>query len=247
VKPLALITGGTSGIGLAAALRLQDRYRLALTYARNSERAAAAEAQLGPESRAFAFDLGSDAEVQAGYLSLKNHFGAEPEVLINCAGVKGMQRFFLQGCTLEGCQELMNLHYFGTLRMVKQVLPGMYSRRRGAIINLSSVSACGGYRGLIGYSEAKAAVECFTKNLAVEVGHRGLTISCVRPALVETALTEEMVGRLDAASVNQPLGRWIQADEVAAAICFLLDSGAVVNGQIVTLDGANLVMKVPMR
>ncbi|MBX3169462.1 MAG: SDR family oxidoreductase [Candidatus Eremiobacteraeota bacterium] len=247
MKPLAVITGGTSGIGLATAWRLRDRYRLALTYAHDSERAAAAEARLGPESRAFAFDVGSDAEVQAGYRNLKNHFGAEPEVLVNCAGVKGMQRFFLQGCTLKGCQELMNLHYFGTLRMVKQVLPGMYSRRRGSIVNLSSVSACGGYRGLIGYSEAKAAVECFTKNLAVEVAHRGLTVSCVRPALVETALTAEMAVRLDPTSLNQPLGRWIQSDEVAQAIAFLLESGGVVNGQIVTLDGANLVMKVPLR
>ncbi len=247
MKPLALITGGTSGIGLATALRLGDRYRLALTYARDATRAAEAEARLGLEAKAFAFDLGKDDQVQAGYLRMKDHFGAEPEVLINCAGVKGMQRFFLQGNTLEGCQQLMNLHYFGTLRMVKQVLPGMYARRRGSIVNLSSVSACGGYRGLIGYSEAKAAVECFTKNLAVEVCHRGVTISCVRPALVETALTEEMAANLDPASVNQPLGRWIQADEVAAAICFLLESGAVMNGQILTVDGANLVMKVPMR
>lgn len=247
MKPLAIITGGTSGIGLATALRLKDRYRLALTYAHDHERAAAAERSLGPDCRAFAFDLSSDDQVQAGHLSLKNHFEEEPEVLVNCAGVKGMQRFFLQGCTVKGCQELMNLHYFGTLRMVKQVLPGMYSRRRGAIINLSSVSACGGYRGLIGYSEAKAAVECFTKNLAVEVAHRGLTVSCVRPALVETALTAEMAARMDPASVNQPLGRWIQPDEVARAIAYLVESGPVVNGQIITLDGANLVMKVPMR
>ena len=70
MKPLALITGGTSGIGLATAVHLRDRYRLAITYAHNAERAALAQQQLGPECRAFAFDLGSDAEVQRGVLEV---------------------------------------------------------------------------------------------------------------------------------------------------------------------------------
>ncbi|MBT9582210.1 SDR family oxidoreductase [bacterium] len=245
--PLAIITGGTSGIGLAAAVRLSDRYQLALIYSRDGERAALAEKSLGGTAKAFAIDLSSDQAVHDGYPAIVAHFGGPPELLINSAGIRGLAKFFLQGCSLERCQELMNLHFFGTLRMVQKVLPGMYSRRRGCIVNLSSVSARGGYKAVVGYAEAKAAVECFTQNLAVEVAHRGVSVSCVCPGLVETPLTADQVSRLQESSLNFPLGRCIEASEVAEAIDFLVRMGAAVNGQIVTLDGAGSLAKVPLK
>jgi NAD(P)-dependent dehydrogenase (short-subunit alcohol dehydrogenase family) len=247
VRPLAIVTGGTSGIGLATAVRLRERYSLALIFNNDRDRAQAAEALLGQHAKAFSIDLARDDAVQAGYPEILAHFGLQPDVLVNCAGIKGLSKFLLQGLSLKDCQEVMNVHYFGTLRMVKMVLPGMYSRRRGSIVNLSSVSARGGYRGVIGYAEAKAAVECFTQNLAVEVSHRGLSVCCACPGLVDTPLTAQLGEQLEPTSVNLPLGRWLEASEIAEAIDFLIGMGAVVNGQILTLDGAGSLAKIQLQ
>jgi len=245
-RPLAVIAGGTSGIGLATARRLQAAYRLALIYHQGHERARAAEAELGKACKAFSIDLGSDSDVLRGYPEILQHFEGHPQVLINSAGIPGNSKFFLQGCSLKSCQEIMNVHYYGALRLIQRVLPGMYSRKQGTIINLSSVSAQGGYKAVVGYAEAKAALECFTQNLAVEVAHRGLSVACVAPGLVQTPMTAQHQSGLDPSSVNYPLGRWLEPSEVAEAIEFLIRMGPTINGQVLHLDGANSLIKVKL-
>lgn len=242
--PLAIITGGTSGIGLATARRLASRFRLALVYARDDARAAAVEAELGNRARCFRADVASDAAVEAAIAEVLDHFAVRgAAVLVNSAGVGRVMQFFVQSRSLETAQELMNINYFGTLRVVQQVLPGMYARKAGAIVNVSSIAAAGGYRGYIGYAESKAAVECFTRNLAAEVAHRGVTVNCVAPALVETRQGEAFVAQARPRSINQPLSRLLRADEVARVIEFLIDAGAGINGEIIRIDGANSLLK----
>ena len=142
--PLALITGGTSGIGLATARRLQQRYRLALLYGHDHQRAEQAALEL-PGCRVYCVDLTSPEQIESGSARIEAELGGLPEVLVNSAGMRGFSKFLLQGVDLQGCAQLMDLHFFGTLRMVQKVLPSMYARRRGAIVNLSSISAQGGY------------------------------------------------------------------------------------------------------
>jgi 3-oxoacyl-[acyl-carrier protein] reductase len=241
---LAIITGGTSGIGLAAARRLAAHYRLALLYRGDENRAQAAAAELGDRAHCFRIDVGSDEAVEGGYAAILQHFESRgPVALINCAGLGRVMQFFVQSRRLDAAQELMNVNYFGTLRLVQKVLPGMYSRKAGAIVNVSSVAAQGGFRGYIGYAESKAAVECFTRNLAAEVGHRGISVNCVAPGLVETRETEAFVQQARPQSINEPLGRLISTDEVARIIEMLVLGGAALNGEVIRVDGGNSVAR----
>lgn len=246
VLPLALISGGTSGIGLATARRLRGRYQLALLYQRNHERAARAAEELAA-ARVYPLDLTSAEQVEAVYAQIKTDFQTTPEVLVNSAGKPGQNQYLLQGLDLQQCSDLMALHFFGSLRLIQKVLPGMYSRRRGSILNLSSISAQGGYKGMIGYAESKAAVETLTRNLALEVAHRGVAVNCVAPGLVASPMTEGHHQQYPANSVNAPLGRWIEADEIAAVIDFLIHAGPAVNGQVVTIDGASSLAKIQLK
>lgn len=241
---LAIVTGGTSGIGLATARRLARSFDLALLYSQDEARAQAVEAEFAGRARCFRVDVASDAAVGRGYAALLEHYrSSAPAVLVNCAGIGRVMQFFVQSRSLDAAQELMNVNYFGTLRMVQKVLPGMYARKSGAIVNVSSVAASGGYRGYIGYAESKAAVECFTRNLASEVGHRGVSVNCVAPGLVETRQSEAFVQQARARSINAPLGRLLGADEVARVIELLVLGGPALNGEIVHIDGGNSLLR----
>lgn len=246
MKALALISGGTSGIGLATARRLAANYRVALVYARDSQRAAAVESSFGADAevKTFRLEVGSDDSVAAGYAEIVDHFGDSPAVLVNAAGVARFQRFFVQARSLELAQEMMNINYFGTLRLIEKVLPQMYARRHGCIVNLSSVSGLGGNLGVIGYAESKAAIRCLTQNLAMEVAHRGVAINCVSPGRVDTPMTGEFLAQFEKASINTPLGRPIEADEVARLIEFLVGMGPAINGQNLLIDGGTSLAKI---
>ncbi|MBX3169463.1 MAG: SDR family oxidoreductase [Candidatus Eremiobacteraeota bacterium] len=242
MQPLAVISGGTSGIGLAAARRLAGDHRLALLYARDSERAAMVEKELG--AKAFRLDVGCDQSVEAGFAALRQHFAELPAVLINSAGIARFQRFFVQGQDLSQAQEMMNVNYFGSMRLIQQVLPGMYARRRGCIINLCSVSGQGGNAGVIGYAESKAALACLTRNLAMEVARRGISVNCVSPGRVATPMTEELLAQFAPETINYPLGRAILPEEVARVIEMLVRIGPAVNGQELVVDGGTSVARL---
>lgn len=246
-RPLALIAGGTSGIGLAVARRLQRDYRLALLYASNHERARTAQAQLcdeGAEVVVKAIDVTRVDQVEAGYAQLLELLGEAPEVLINSAGIARFQTFFIQSRGLELLEEMMATNYLGAVRLVQKVLPSMYRRRRGSIVNLCSVSGLGGNVGVIGYGESKAALRCFTQNLAQEVAHRGISVNSVSPGRVATPMTEEFLQRFKPESINYPLGRCLTPDEVAQAVEFLVRLGPAVNGQDLVIDGGTSLARV---
>ena len=248
-RPLAIITGGTSGIGLATARRLLESHQLALIYARDHQRARAVEdelRQLGGQVRCVSMDLRLDEAVSKGYSGLVE--GQVPEVLVHCAGTSisaetGSNRYFLQGLDLDLCQRVMNLNFFGAVRLLQQALPSMYARRRGNVILLSSLAALGGYKGMVGYAESKAALECLVRNLAMEVGHRGLAVNALAPGLAETALTRGHAERFASRDLNAPLGRWIRPEEVAEAVAFLLAMGPVINGQCLVIDGGGSTLR----
>jgi 3-oxoacyl-[acyl-carrier protein] reductase len=231
-----VISGGTSGIGLACARRFLEGYQLVLTYAKDSERAQRVSQELGSEVLILPADVTSDEQIAQAHSLIVEKCG-QVNVLINAAGVARFENLFVQAKSLSLCQEMMEVNYFGALRWVRQVLPGMYRRRQGRIINLGSVTGLGGHKGVIGYAESKAALLCFTKNLAQEVAHRGVSVSCVSPARVKTPMVESLLESAEPSSVNPPLGRPLETEEVAQAIALLVNLGVAATGTNLIIDG----------
>jgi NAD(P)-dependent dehydrogenase (short-subunit alcohol dehydrogenase family) len=234
VKPLAVVTGGTSGIGLACAQALQSEYRLALIYLSNHAQAKLAIDQLAPqggshEVRAYALDVAQEEQVKCGCRQIEADFFAVPEVIVHAAGVAPKRPFFVQVKDLELHHQVMQVNYFGYLRVIQHWLAAMQARGSGSLLAISSISALGGYKGVIGYAESKAALECFSKNLAQEVGPRGLRVGCVRPGLVATAMTEDFLRHQGDAHVLSPV-------EVAAALADWLRAGRWWNGSVLQME-----------
>lgn len=233
-RPLALITGGTSGIGLAAARRLQADYELALVYGRDRQRGDRISQELAP---CFQADLANLEQITVCLESIQERYQQPVQVLINAAGVADPARFLLQRRDLRPLDEMMKVNYLGSLALIQRLLPEMVRLGAGVIINLASASSLGANPGFIGYSESKAALRCLTRNLAVELAGSGVSVHCLSPARVATPMTTRWLQ--GATQVNHPLGRALTADEVAQAIEQLVRAGSLLNGLDLVLDGGH--------
>jgi 3-oxoacyl-[acyl-carrier protein] reductase len=195
-RPLALVTGGTSGIGLGVARALAAEHDLALGYRADGERAGAARAGLArdfPAARVevFAQPLLGYADARALVARVGEAFAAPPLVLVHSAG-RVADRLFLDG-PFELHAERLQEHLVAAMALAHLLLGGMYRARRGRVILLGSIGARYVKRGQAGYAAAKAGLEGFARALALEVAHRGVTVNVVAPGLVATPMTEAMV------------------------------------------------------
>ncbi len=243
-RPLALITGGTSGIGLGVARSLAADHDLALGYASDGERAAAAEEELArhhPDTRVRCFGerlLGyGDARRLAD--RVRSEMAAAPQVLVHCAGGK-RDSLFLHS-DFDHHLEQLGEHLVVAMALAHCLLEDMYRRRFGRIVYLSSIAARHVHRGRSSYAAAKAGLEGFTRNLAIEVAHRGITVNAVAPGLIATPRTEKLVAETVARGPLRrtiPAGRVGDPEDVAALVRFLCSAEAgYVTGTVLTVDG----------
>ena len=205
MKSLAIITGGTSGIGLATAERLVDRYHLLLIYRERHQRAQEAAQKLSALSpstkvHVFACDISRPESAKLICDEAGKTYSCEIEVLINSAG-RSQSTLFIQ-TDPKLIEEILNVHLYGMMRLTQEVLFGMYRRRYGRIINISSMACYGENRGLSVYASAKAGVESFTKALSTEVFHRGININAIRPGFVRTPMTEELLSAVESTELR---------------------------------------------
>lgn len=223
-RPIAIVTGATSGIGAEVARLLAHRgYRLLLV-GRNCD-------TLESIARSLAGENDGEAPPHVlATLDLETPDAIEPaiqaalppccaaDVLINCAGV-GLYRSFLDSSAADAVR-LMNINYFAALELVRAILPGMLQRGRGHIINIASISSKVGPWGHSAYSPAKAALVSLTQTLAAEHAGSGVHFSYVNPGIVDTAYftNPDVRGLWECVK-----GRAIPADFVAARIVRLLD------------------------
>lgn len=239
MRPWALISGGTSGIGLATAKLLRDDFRLVLTYCSDHARAQQVQSDFGGDALVQRLDVSQDESVCQGLEDILGKMACAPAVLVNCAGVSKTGRFLVQSSDLSLIKQQFEVNFFGTVRMCQVIVKKMYAARQGVIVNLGSATALGGNLGVIGYAESKAAVVNFTTNLGMEVAPRGLRVHCVSPGRVDTPLIEDLVRQCTPQSLNPPLGRFIAAEEVAQVIHFLIHHGQAQNGHNLVLDGGS--------
>jgi 3-oxoacyl-[acyl-carrier protein] reductase len=237
---LALVTGSSRGIGRATALRLA---RLGADVAVNyrSDEAGAADTQsairaLGRRAETFAADVSAEADVARLFSDVEAQLGSVA-ILVNNAGTT-YDRLLIQ-MTLEQFDNVLRTNLHSAFLCTRAALRSMLRARWGRVVNVASISGLLGQAGQANYAASKAGLIAFTKSIAREVGSRGITVNAVAPGFVPTELTAQVPQSLrDYMLGLTALGRFGDADEIAAAVAFFCTPDAgYITGQTLAVDG----------
>lgn len=248
-RRVALITGGTSGIGFGIAQKLLPNYDLALVYGADHEKAKQAEEALDAHARehsislkvkTYAQDLMMLEEIPALVKKVHEDFGVAPHVLVNSAG--RLRDGLFQSSKMQDHEDHMREHVLAPMALCHAVLRGMSVAKFGRIINLSSISADYAKRGQTNYAAAKGAIESFGKTLALEVAHRGITVNAIAPGLIETPMTQKLVEKINASEEGIrgriPVGRLGTPGDIGALAAFLCsEEASYITGTTIIVDG----------
>jgi len=238
---VALVTGGTGGLGSAISRRLHDLgMEVAVSHSPRNERVVRwleEERRAGRSFRAFAADVADfDSCAQCARQVLETY--GRLDVLVNNAGLTQDATFLKM--TKADWDAVLRTNLDSAFNVTKPFLPGMIERGFGRIVNVGSVNGARGAYGQANYSAAKAGLHGFTKALALEVAKKGVTVNTVSPGYLATAMVEAVPQDvLDKRILPQiPVGRLGKPDEVAALIAFLCsDDGAFVTGADIAVNG----------
>lgn len=233
---IALVTGGSRGIGRAIAAAFAERGVGVVLTGRNEETARATAEELGNGASGIAMDVADRSAVDAAVKSVLEKHG-RIDVLVNNAGIT--RDNLLMRMKPEDWDAVMATNVNGLYYCSQAVLRPMIRQRSGRIINMSSVVGLMGNAGQVNYAASKAAILGFTKSLAREVASRNVTVNAVAPGYIETDMTKGLPA--EATDVLQeaiPMHRIGQPSEVAAAVLYLASAGAgYVTGQVLQVNG----------
>ena len=232
---VALVTGGTRGIGEAICRRLQKQGHLVIAnYAGNDEKARAFSA--ASAIPAYRFDVGDHQACLDGCAQIAADHGPI-EIVINNAGVT--RDGVLHKMSYDDWNEVMRINLGGCFNTAKAAFSGMRERGWGRIVNIGSINGQAGQYGQVNYAAAKSGIHGFTKALAQEGAKYGVTVNAIAPGYIDTdmvaavppAVLEKIVAKI-------PVGRLGQAEEIARAVAFLTsDNGGFVTGSTLSING----------
>ena len=232
---IAIVTGGSRGIGAAISRRLQDMgVTVVANYAGNAQKAQAFEAETG--IRAFQWDVGDFAACQEGCARVEQEVGPV-DVLVNNAGIT--RDGTLLKMTYEMWDEVMRVNLGGCFNMAKATFAGMRDRGWGRIVNIGSINGQGGQYGQVNYAAAKSGIHGFTKALAQEGAKFGVTVNALAPGYIDTdmvaAVPEDVLAKIVA---KVPVGRLGHAEEIARGVGFLCaEDAGFITGSTLSLNG----------
>ncbi|WP_068089888.1 acetoacetyl-CoA reductase [Novosphingobium rosa] len=232
---IAIVTGGTRGIGKAISLALKDLgYTVAANYAGNDEKAKAFTDATG--IAAYKWDVGDHDATLEGVKKVEADLGPV-DVVVNNAGIT--RDAVLHKMSFDDWNEVMRINLGGCFNMAKATFPGMRDRKWGRIVNIGSINGQAGQYGQVNYAAAKSGIHGFTKALAQEGAKFGVTVNAIAPGYIDTdmvaavpeAVLEKIVAKI-------PVGRLGQAKEIARAVAFLCaEDAGFVTGSTLSLNG----------
>lgn len=235
---VALVTGGSRGIGKQIAANLAASGAEVVLTSRSSDTGqAAAEAirASGGKARHVVMDVSDDAAVENGLKELLDDYGTIP-LLVNNAGIT--RDGLLLRMKKPDWDAVIETNLSGTYRVCRAVVPSMVRARYGRIVNVTSVVARTGNPGQTNYAAAKAGTEGFTRSLAREIASRNVTVNCVAPGFIDTDMTR---GLDDAARKNLlgqiPMKRLGESQDIATAVLFLLAHASYITGATLNVNG----------
>jgi acetoacetyl-CoA reductase len=230
-----LITGGTTGIGACTARHFKAAgYTVAVNYARNEAMAKEFTEQTGIP--AFKWDVADPQACLDGIGQVSASLGGV-EILVNNAGI--IRDKSLQKMSVEEWDSVIDTDLSSCFNMTRAVLPAMKERKFGRIIGISSVNGLAGQFGQTNYAAAKAGIIGFSKSLALETAHSGITVNVVAPGYTETAMMKDVKEDVLKGIVSKiPIGRLARPEEIARAIFFLAqDESEYITGETLSVNG----------
>jgi acetoacetyl-CoA reductase len=238
MSKVALVTGGTRGIGEAISKGLKAAgYIVAANYSGNDEAAAKFKAETG--IAVYKFDVGDYAATEAAIKKIEADLGPV-EVLVNNAGIT--RDGFLHKMTADQWREVIRVDLDSVFNTARAVIEGMRTRGWGRIINISSINGQKGQIGQTNYSAAKAGMIGFTKALAQEGAAKGITVNVICPGYINTEMVAAMKpDALAKVVATIPVGRLGEADEIARGVLFLAQDPGFINGATLTMNGAQYI------
>ena len=239
-EKLALVTGGSRGIGKACALELAKAgYDVVINYAGNVDAANKTVEEikaLGVDSAACKFDVSNKEQVDAGIAEIVEKFG-RIDVLVNNAGITRDGLFMRMSD--ENWNAVINTNLSSAFFVSQPVVKVMMKQRSGAIVNMASVVGVSGNPGQANYSAAKAGLIGLTKTLAKELGSRGIRVNAVAPGFINTDMTKD----LDTSKFLDyiPLKRLGEVEDIAKTVKFLAADADYITGQVIEVDGGLII------
>jgi len=232
---VALVTGGTRGIGEAICLALKDAgFNVVATYAGNEEAAQKFIDQTGIQ--AYRFDVGNYDDCQEAVQKIENEVGPV-EVLINNAGIT--RDGTMHKMTFEQWNQVIQTNLTSCFNMCHAVLDGMRERGFGRVVNIGSINGQAGQYGQVNYAAAKSGIHGFTKALAQEGAAKGITVNAIAPGYIATEMVRAVPENvLEKIVARIPIGRLGEASEIARGVVFLTaDDAGFITGSTLSING----------
>ena len=232
---VAVVTGGTRGIGEAISLGLKEAgYKVAAVYAGNDEKAREFTDRTG--IAAFKWDVSDFEACKAGIAKVEAELGPV-EIVVNNAGIT--RDGVLHRMSFEQWNDVVATNLTSCFNMCRNVIDGMRERGFGRIVNIGSINGQAGQYGQVNYAAAKSGIHGFTKALAQEGAAKGITVNAIAPGYIDTDMVravpanvlEKIIGKI-------PVGRLGKASEIARGVLFLVsDDGGFITGSTLSING----------
>ena len=237
---VAVVTGGTRGIGEAISLALKEKgYKVAATYAGNDDAARAFSERHGIS--VYKFDVADFAQCQAAIARIEGELGPV-EVLVNNAGIT--RDGTIQKMDRNAWDAVIDTNLGSCFNMCRCVIDGMRARNFGRIVNIGSINGQAGQYGQVNYAAAKSGIHGFTKALAQEGAGKGITVNAIAPGYIDTDMVRAVPPNvLEKIVAKVPVGRLGKASEIARGVLFLVDDEAgFVTGSTLSINGGQYMM-----